>query len=523
MLQQIEEARAGDRQAFEEIVRHYTGMAKSIAYDKLQDIQLAEDAVQEAFTEAFLHLSQLSTAEAFPGWFRSIVVRQCYRILRRKRHATDSFDEAMQMPDPAYNIADIIERNEVRRIVQNTVAGLSSKLRVAVELFYWQGYSLKEISDFLGVSIPVLKKRLFDARHKLKGSLPVADVISVFTHLYEGGTRLLHIVNGDSVGDMLRQGIVHGDILVWREVYPHGPVFPQPAAEDNRTFRAGYLEKTLGVPKAEYLAASIAQEQALDQCGKYDEVVLWFEHDLFDQTMLSYLLHRFSDMSSPPAKLSLLCIGEFPGIELFHGLGQLTREQIATLHGTWTPIGAVELQLGSALWQAYASADPQILQSLLNQDTSALPFAHDAFKAHLSRFPSTSNGLGIVEQTTLERVNAGTNKAYSLFGEVTDSLHRLGMGDLEYKYVLSRMAQAPHPLLEIGGKKAVPGVNPISTPFRNDTVELTELGKEVLEGKIDWTFLSGIDEWYGGVHLQGNQPDWRWNAAMQRIETTGPR
>lgn len=76
MLQFIEDAKQGDRQAFEYIVRHFTGMANALAYEKLQDAQLAEDAVQEAFTEAFLHFMQLRTAEAFPGWFKAIVIRQ---------------------------------------------------------------------------------------------------------------------------------------------------------------------------------------------------------------------------------------------------------------------------------------------------------------------------------------------------------------------------------------------------------------------------------------------------------------
>lgn len=53
MLQYIEEAKQGDRQAFEQIVKHFTPMANAVAFEKARDYQLAEDAVQEAFTEAF--------------------------------------------------------------------------------------------------------------------------------------------------------------------------------------------------------------------------------------------------------------------------------------------------------------------------------------------------------------------------------------------------------------------------------------------------------------------------------------
>ncbi|AET58166.1 RNA polymerase sigma factor [Paenibacillus terrae] len=75
MLHFIEDAKQGDRQAFEHIVQHYTAMANAVAYEKLHDFQLAEDVVQESFTEAFLHLSKLRAVEAFPGWFKAIVIR----------------------------------------------------------------------------------------------------------------------------------------------------------------------------------------------------------------------------------------------------------------------------------------------------------------------------------------------------------------------------------------------------------------------------------------------------------------
>lgn len=119
MLQCIEDAKQGDRQAFECIVQQYTGMAKAVAYEKLHDVQLAEDAVQEAFTEAFLHLSKLREVDAFPGWFKAIVVRQCYRILRRKQHCTV-----------------LIEQREMQKMIHDSIAALTSNMRVAVQLFF---------------------------------------------------------------------------------------------------------------------------------------------------------------------------------------------------------------------------------------------------------------------------------------------------------------------------------------------------------------------------------------------------
>lgn len=154
-------------------------------------------------------------------------------------------------------------------------------------------------------------------------------------------------------------------MLVWREIYSAGPIFIDPAAQQNRLLRAEVLQATMGIPAAEYLAGCAEQERRISGFRQYDEVVLWFEHDLFDQSMLAYLLHWFNGQKPGNTKLSLLCIGEFPGIELFHGLGQLTEAQLSTLAGTWRNIGRKELQLGSLLWEAYAAADPRELADLL--------------------------------------------------------------------------------------------------------------------------------------------------------------
>jgi hypothetical protein len=319
-----------------------------------------------------------------------------------------------------------------------------------------------------------------------------------------GERRLLHIVNGDSVGDKLRQGKIHGDILVWREVYPFGPVYDD--MESRRQERAQYLERTLGIPVAEYIRTCESQEQSLRDTVSYDEITLWFEHDLFDQTMLCYLLHRLSKQSLGNTKLNLLCIDAYPGIESFRGLGQLAVEQLDALEGTWRRIGQAELEAGSRAWEAYASPDIQKHIQLLSEDTSALPFVREAFKLHLSRLPSANNGLGIIEQVTLDCTANSECSPYELFGSVSDRLHGLGMGDLEYWYWLKRMSRSPIALVEIEGAGRLPDyLHHDAAALRDSVVRITELGRSVLEGKMDWLEVMGGEEdvWFGGLLLHG--------------------
>ena len=328
---------------------------------------------------------------------------------------------------------------------------------------------------------------------------------------------MLHIVNGDSVEDKLRQGAVQGEILVWREIYSEGPAFPEPAAPASRSVRADVLEKTLGIQGAEYIRSCERQEQQLNRFRDYDEIVLWFEYDLFDQTILWFLLHWFSLHSLGGTRLHVLSIDSFPGIEPFRGLGQLTAEQLAALAGTWQPVSQAALETGRACWEAYTSSDPRAMVQLLQKDLSALPFARGALRFHLSRFPSMRDGLGIVERTAIELVHQGAPRLSDLFRLAGGRLFWFGMGDIQFWAVLNRLASEPDPLISMDrlARSAAerPGVLP---NFQTIQVRLTGTGLHVLEGKADRIALNGIDCWLGGVHLKGKEHIWRFD---ERNET----
>lgn len=323
---------------------------------------------------------------------------------------------------------------------------------------------------------------------------------------------MLHIVNGDSVGERLKEANIEGDIVVWRDIYSFGPVFSDMAAEHNVSIRAHYLEQALAIPYVEYAQSIVTQQSVLSSLHKYNEIVLWFEHDLFDQAMLGYILHQLLQLPLGETKLQLLCIGEYPGIEPFHGLGQLTSKQLKSLYGAWSAIGKQELELGSKFWQAYTSTDIEKHIDFLHTDSSALPFAKAAFEAHLKRLPSTYNGLGIIEQVTLACVASGIHSPYPLFEQVSNQLQLLGMGDLEYWYYLNRMAQEPNPLIHVkGGVDGFPTYTHSVSTFDNYFITLTELGRNVLNGEEVWASLTVNDRWYGGLHIKGTDAKLHWD------------
>lgn len=521
----IGEARKGSHIAWRHLVRRYAGMAHMTACSKLGDPFLAEDAVQEAFAEAFVNLEKLAAAESFPGWLKIVVTRQCYRILRRKRHKTVPIEETIPQRQDPFDVGDLLVKKELQETIHRMVDGLPLTVREPVQLFYFQGYSIREIASYLGVSQQVVKKRLFDARRKLRSALVVTDFVAMFKDLYEGGPSVLHIVNGDHVGEKLKQGNIQGEVLVWREIYTVGPVYRDMKGKQERQERAGYLERALGISAADYIRSCETQEQAIGQLGAYDEVVLWFEHDLFDQTILWYLLHEFAKQPSRQPVLNLLSIGEYPGIEPFRGLGQLSAGQLGAMSGTWSRIGREELELGSALWEAYVSSEVEEHGKVLQRDTSALPFARGAWETHLARLPSVHNGLGIIEQAVLELAGKGMVRPSDLFREIGGRYNGLGMGDLEFAHYLNRLLALPLPLIEAtesGAEETGPG--PLA---RWRSIAVTEEGKAVASGQRDGLAGRQPEIWVGGLRIQEDLV-WRWDptrkeaAAMARSSHPRP-
>jgi hypothetical protein len=316
--------------------------------------------------------------------------------------------------------------------------------------------------------------------------------------------KLLHITNGDSVVGTLKQAGVPGKYSSWADVLWEGPV---PYPEDDDAFlskRARFLSESGYSTYEESLSTLQVWETALKTYPSYDEVVLWFEHDLFDQLILIRLLDWFARHELGRTGLSLICIGEYPGMPRFRGLGELRAEQLAPLLNTRRVVTLLQLQLARTAWQAFTGSDPVAIEKCLRADTTPLPFLAGALQRLLEEFPSTRNGLGRSEEQALRAAaGLGSASAGRMFLAIQDLEQHSFMGDLSFWHILVRLAAEPHPLVRIS--------EATGNSFSQRIVEITQLGKQVLAGNEDYIRLGGIDRWIGGVHLQGSESRWRWN------------
>lgn len=160
---------AEQQEAFCELVRIFQDTAYACAYAVLGDFYLAEDAAQEAFVSAWQKLSQLREPEAFPGWFRRIVLTECNRLTRGKRLRTELLDDGVKVPSAHADPHTVIERDELTMAVFTAIKKLTESERMVVVLFYVEEHSQSDISAFLEVPLTTVAKRLYSARVRLRG------------------------------------------------------------------------------------------------------------------------------------------------------------------------------------------------------------------------------------------------------------------------------------------------------------------------------------------------------------------
>jgi len=162
---------AEKQEAFCELVRIYQDMAYACAYAVLGDFYMAEDAAQEAFISAWQKLSQLRQPEAFPGWFRRVVLTECSRLIRGKHLRTISLDEGVNLRAHHTDLQTAIERDELTMAVFTAIKKLSLNERMVVVLFYVKEHSQSDISVFLDVPLTTVAKRLYSARVRLRAMI----------------------------------------------------------------------------------------------------------------------------------------------------------------------------------------------------------------------------------------------------------------------------------------------------------------------------------------------------------------
>ena len=324
--------------------------------------------------------------------------------------------------------------------------------------------------------------------------------------------RFLHVANGSSVTKTLAEAGVPGLLSIWADPLHDGPVPGGLSDEALLDVRRRFHEGPPGSPSDDPVNDLRLWRQIIEHHDAYDELVLWFEHDLFDQLnliqLLSWIHHRV-----PSSKVvSLVCIGSFPGRPDFKGLGELTTAELAPLLDMRQPVTEPQYALAERAWNAFRQATPEALDDVRRTDTSALLYLAPALLRFLQEYPWTTDGLSRTERRLLHLARAGSITLATAFPRMHEDESAYYVTDTSLVELVETLSRTSPPLL---------GHSPDgSSPQRwfAGSVSITPAGRAVLRGDQDRVSLCGVaDRWLGGVQLRNDAPLWRWDESRQRI------
>jgi Domain of unknown function (DUF1835) len=303
---------------------------------------------------------------------------------------------------------------------------------------------------------------------------------------------MLHITDGESVAGTLRESGVPGQVAIYGDLMYEGPTPAGLDAEAWREMRAHFMAdsgyRTLEEAR-QYLKKC---EDALAAYSEHAEVVIWLDHRLSDQLILIKVLDWFTRQDLDGVKLMLICVGHYPGVDRYVGLGQLNADQLMSLADTRLPIGEAQYRTAAAAWNAFTSPDPRHIVRFIESDTSALRFIAAALRRHLEQFPSLDNGLSRTERQALSVLQEHDSlSGPRLFAAVQRMEEQIFMGHESFNQIVADLAVGRHPLVQSSS----------TSPHGLGDVKITETGRMVFQGRADHIELNGIDRWLGGVHL----------------------
>ena len=286
---------------------------------------------------------------------------------------------------------------------------------------------------------------------------------------------MLHVTNGDVAADRLSQVFSH-EVLAWRDVLHEGPVRDGLSLEQLSEERAAFIAQAGWGALAEVRESFRDRDRRLKGAGDHEEIVLWFEHDLYDQLQLTQLLDWFH--AHPHPRLSLVCEAEY--------VSRMAPERMRGLFASRKSTPENFLNEARDAWAAFRSLDPCGIPT-----ATQLPFLGAALRRHLQEFPWTTDGLSLLERRVLDVLEKEPLDFPRIFAAMEEDPAFLG--DLVLRWHLARMQ---------------------------------EEGLVARRGER-WAYVGSkrarrVPRWLGGVLVDERCP-WRWDPGSQKMGTVPVR
>ncbi|MGC9991844.1 MAG: DUF1835 domain-containing protein [Candidatus Cybelea sp.] len=289
--------------------------------------------------------------------------------------------------------------------------------------------------------------------------------------------RALHITNGDAALYLLGKAGILGTHVAWRDALNDGPVPFGFSLEKTSETRAQYLAlRGYGSP-IKLIHDFERRDAQVRRAAEFEEVVLWFEHDLYDQLQLLQALTSLAELNLEPGRVAT--------IQSDHYLASMTVDEILPLLPRRRTATAAIFKSARRNWERFTSPSPNELYAAAGEDAIGLPFLRAAMQRLCEEYPSTRDGLSRSQRQTLLAVAQGAARSDELFTRTQAREEASFLGNRAFSVMLDELRSGEAALIE----------------GNEESLVLTPLGRRVLAGDADWLDEHRIDRWIGGVHL----------------------
>ncbi len=287
----------------------------------------------------------------------------------------------------------------------------------------------------------------------------------------------LHVTNGDGALYLLKKAGMPGTHVAWHDALNEGPVPSGLSLEETSALRARYLsERGHGNP-IKLIHEFERRDAQLRHADEFDEVVLWFEHDLYDQLQLLQALTALEELDLEPGRISV--------VQCDHYLANMTVDEIFPLFSKRRTATPAIFKSARRTWERFTSASPADLYAAAGEDAIGLPFLRASLQRLCEEYPWKRDGLSRSQRQALYAVIQGPGRPAELFARAQAREEAYFLGERAFARMLEDLGRGAGALLEEEEGKLVP----------------TVLGRRVLAGDADWLEDHAIDRWIGGVHL----------------------
>ncbi|TQV70965.1 DUF1835 domain-containing protein [Aliikangiella marina] len=316
-------------------------------------------------------------------------------------------------------------------------------------------------------------------------------------------TNRLHITNGSSTVSLLRAAGIDDPAFSWDDILHEGPVPNGLGLSRLSEVRAKYIASLGFDGNQEILAQFVERDLQLQRSLDYQEIILWFEHDLYDQLQLIQLLDWFNRHALKTSEIYL--------INPNRHLGYHSPEEVPGLFSTRKIVSNNQYKTAQQAWLAFTADTPERFNQLLNSDLSVLPYLSDALLRMAREYPSVDSGLPLTEKMILDCLSRDPVHPGQLFRKYSEKERDQFLGDMTFFAKIEQMAEGSKPLLIIDPSQKIEP--PIASEVR---IIATDYAQLVLKSKGNWFDDNQMCKWIGGCQVTP-QNRLRWDSARQQI------